>query len=715
MNRLVLDLETTVQDTDGKIDGSPFNPANRCVSAHYGWLTDTGVEEVTSLVFFHNDKDVPDDIEVLRKVLLEADCIIAHNLNFDAQWLREMGLELPATLRCTMISEYILARGQRKSLSLKETAKRRECGTQKKSDLVSELFEGGTGYEAMPLQTVLEYAEADVKSCGDVFLSQEVEFDQEDSKSLRNIVALMNEMLLFCLEVETNGLHFDKDVLEGVKQELVTEQADLRHKLTDIGEQVMGDEPFNLASGKDLSKLVYSREVKSRDDHVRTFNLGLLPNGRNKRPPRMNKSQFAGTVRSLTTIAYRKDASCCPDCNGRGFVQKFKKVTRQRLGKKYITQGDPYKNPSRCKVCKGAGAIYTPTGKVAGLKLSPLDVSYASVNGFKTSKDILGKLIDQAQAKDNLLAVDFLQSLIRLNAVSTYLDSFVKGIEVWTRGTSILHTNLNQCITATGRLSSSRPNLQNAPKKGFPVRKAVTSRFKDGLVVEADFSGIEFRVAGELSRDGQIISDINSGKDIHRQTASIIHQKPPEDISSDVRGQVKMHTFAPLYGASGMGQMDHVRLYYEEFFNIYKGLKSYQKRLMDGVIQNGIVQTPSGRQYYWPNAKRLGNGRCSDATQVVNWPIQGHATGDLVVLACVRALRLFKERKLKSLIVLSVHDSIVVDTVQDEKDIVCETLREAMVGVTKEAEERWGHTYVLPLDIEISSGTNWLQQHEIKC
>jgi DNA polymerase I len=134
---------------------------------------------------------------------------------------------------------------------------------------------------------------------------------------------------------------------------------------------------------------------------------------------------------------------------------------------------------------------------------------------------------------------------------------------------------------------------------------------------------------------------------------------------------------------------------------------------MDGVLRNGIVQTPSGRQYFWPDAKRTRNGRITNATQVVNYPIQGFATGDLVPLACVRAHRLFKEANLKSLLVLTVHDSICVDCHPDEFEQVCRLLTKAMKGVSDEAYQRWGYKFVLPLDIEISCGTNWLNQEEL--
>ena len=700
MTILVLDLETTVDRFDGKTDNSPFNPKNKCVSAHFGVLTEHGVGEVFSLVFHHNEKPEPDCRSLLEQLLEQAEVLVAHNAKFDVMWLEEMGFRIPDRIYCTMVAEYILAKGQRQELSLKATAERRDV-TRKKSDLVDELFKGGTGFEAMPIETVLEYAEADVVSCGEVYLSQQEDFNKDENKSLNHIILLMNEMLEFLVEIERNGIKVDIEVLQDIKVQYEAEHKELTKRLDEIVEEVMGDTPINLNSGADMTKVVYSREVIDRANHQQVWNIGVGPNGKPLPPPRMNDAQFRRAVRATTKIIERTQARCCNVCDGRGLVRKIKK------------NGEPFKNMSKCENCKGVGAFYDPTGVVAGLKLNPEDPSFGSINGFKTDKHTIKQLIKQAEDKDNLTAIEFLQKMSRLNAISTYLDSFIQGIETWTRPDGLLHTNMNQCITATGRLSSSNPNFQNQPKRGFPVRKAVISRFGEGnLIVEADFSGLEFRVAGELSRDPQIIEDILTGKDIHKQTASIINQVDASSIDKDQRQAAKAYTFAPLYGGMGAGEPDHIRNYFKEFFNIYKGLGGYQKRLMDGVLRNGIVQTPSGRQYFWANARRLKNGRISNATQVVNYPVQGFATGDLVPLACVRALRKFRELKLQSKLILTVHDSIVVDCLKDELEQVKEALTWAMTGVSEEAAERWGYTFSLPLAIEISGGKNWLEQSE---
>jgi DNA polymerase-1 len=333
-----------------------------------------------------------------------------------------------------------------------------------------------------------------------------------------------------------------------------------------------------------------------------------------------------------------------------------------------------------------------------------------SANGFVTGKDIIGRLISQARENDNQDAITFLESMQRLNAVSTYLTSFVKGIQRNTRHSGLLHTTFNQCRTATGRLSSSDPNFQNQPRGGtFPVRKCVVSRFDGGSIMEADFSGLEFRVAGVLSQDAQIFEDIKTGKDVHKQTAAIINMKSAEEVTKDERQQAKAYTFAPLYGGSGAGEPEHIRNYFNQYFDIYSGLSAWHTQLKNQVLKNGTVTLPSGRQLRWYNVERQSSGRVTYATQIVNYPVQSFATADIVPLACIRVDKKMKDRQMKSLCVLTVHDSIVIDVYPGEEKELIEILASAMENVDRELEYRYDYEMSIPLDIEIKSGPNWLE------
>ena len=418
---LVLDLETTIKMIEGRIDNSPKNPFNKCVAAYYGWLGLETVDVVDKLIWYHNDYDGCDPVDHLREALKEADGIICHNAKFDIEWLQEMGFEIPDVVYDTMICEYLLAKGQRRALSLKESALRRKTRSIKKSDLVDVMFkEEKMGFEEMPLDIVNEYAEADVRATGELFIAQQDILEREHNQSLKKVIPFMNEMLLFLCEIEMNGVKIDEDALQIVMDEFVVEKADLEQSLNSIVEDVMGDTPINLNSGADMTKVVYSRIVLDREAHRQTFNIGTNEAGKSLRPPHMSKNQFTEAVRATTKIVHKTQAVQCVDCDGIGSIQKYKVVTKIRMGKKWRVTGDPYKNRTKCKTCSGVGAIYVSTGVTAGLKMTPSTPNDASINGFKTDKVTIQRLIGQAEKKNNLEAVEFLTKISRLNAISTY-------------------------------------------------------------------------------------------------------------------------------------------------------------------------------------------------------------------------------------------------------------------------------------------------------
>lgn len=703
MNILILDLETTVQPIEGhyRKDNSPYHPENRIVSAQYLRVIDKApVGSVETDFYYHNDLDAPASPEGLQSALDWADRVVAHNAKFDLSWLLEAGFTVPEDVYCTMVAEYVFQRAVRESLSLKNLAIQYDV-TRKKSDLVDQMFKEGTGFEKMPMEVVQEYGEADVVACWEIYQHQQARLKTTKDGGLAPTIQLMMEMLLFITEIERNGINIDMDALLEVEEQFLTEKKQIIESLNRTVREVMGDTPINLNSGADMNRVIYSREVVDRDLHIETFNLGTGPNGKPKYAPKMTPAQFTRAVRKTTRTVRKTIAKECQRCDGSGYIRKTKK------------DGMPYKGLNRCPTCDTAGATYEPQTTFAGFRLVPENASDASVHGFKTDKKTIKRLIAQAEEKENPVAAQFLKNISRLNAVNTYLDSFVAGIKRYTRPNGTLHANFNQTTTRTGRLSSSDPNFQNQPKGGkFPVRRAVTSRFEGGYIMEADFSGLEFRVAGLLSGDEQIISDILSGKDVHKQTASIVQRKPVQEITKEERQNAKAYTFAPLYGGMGASEPPHVRRYFEKYFEIYKGLAKWHDRLKDGVLKNGIVRIPSGREYAFPNTVRRRNGSVSNGTAIVNYPVQGFATGDIVPLACIRAYKAFKQAELQSKLILTVHDSIVIDAHPDELGLVARLVAEAM-DVSQELVERFDFKPSVPLDIEIEAGPNWMQMSEL--
>lgn len=706
------DIEVKVTRVDGEIDNSPKNPDNFAVSVHWVIIRDGVIGPINHLVWNHNEKAVSDSRVPLQEAFDSVCKAVFFNSKFDISWLLDMGFNLPA-IECAMVREFMIAQGRPWQLSLKATAERRDV-TRKKSDLVDDMFKSGTGFEAMPLETVLEYAEADVISCAEIYLQQEEEFNSPEYREMRPALDLMHDMLGFLVHIEDNGCAIDMEALLEVERDFIAEKEEIEKYLYSALTTFMGDMPINLSSGSQMSKVFYSREVVDKELHKKIFNIGLKPNGKPLPVPRMKQGEFNQAVRSTTKIVYKEVVQCCSSCEGKGKVQLYKVKWRQKNGKKYKVQGDPYKNLTNCTECKGKGAHYIPTGEKAGLKLIPDGAKDASMHGFKTDKKTIQRLINQARAKNKQRAVDFLEKYSRLNAINSYLSSFVANIKRWTRFNGILHPNFNQTVARTGRLSSSKPNFQNLPKgTKFPVRRCIVSRFPGGSIGEIDYSGLEFRVAGELSKDSQIIDDILSGKDVHKQTAAIINQCEVSDVTKSMRQEAKAYTFAPLYGGMGMNEPEHVQNYFKTYFTIYKGLGAWHKRLMDGVLQHGTVTIPSGKRYMFEDAKRTANGRITNATAVVNYPVQGFATGIVMQLACVRALREFQRRKINSKIILTVHDSLVADIYPGELDVVKEIFVWAMSDIKTEIKERFFYDFILPLDVEMEVGKNWMEMEEI--
>jgi len=294
-----------------------------------------------------------------------------------------------------------------------------------------------------------------------------------------------------------------------------------------------------------------------------------------------------------------------------------------------------------------------------------------------------------------------------LSAIETYRSSFIEGIKKGIKDDELLHANFNQCITATGRLSSSNPNLQNMPKgKLFPVRRAFVSRFDEGELIEIDYSQLEFRVAGILARDTTIKKEVENGFDVHAYTAQVLtaHGEPTE------RGPAKSSTFRPLYG--GTSGTPAQMAYFREFFGKYRGVFGWHTELQEQAIRTKRVVTPTGRQFDFPDCFRNRQGNASSKTQIVNYPVQSVATAEIVPLGVILLHRKIRELGLQSLVINTVHDSVLIDTHPDEIDIIKDIGPQCLVDAQAAAEQRFGLSQFIPLAVEMSKGKNWMEQDD---
>jgi DNA polymerase I-like protein with 3'-5' exonuclease and polymerase domains len=675
----VLDIETTFTKEG---DPTPFNPNNRLVSI--------GINN-EYFFFYHKEmndmKKIQENKIAIQKILDESVLVVGHNLKFDMSWMYEFGFKYEGKLYDTMLAEYVVNRGAKdKSISLKESCKRR--GLSMKSDILSTYMDSGYGIDEIPMEKLEEYGKQDVAITKQLYLTQVRLYNQPGNKVLKPTRDLMNDFLRVLIDMECNGNYIDLQELDVVEKELNQEYYKLKNKIGKIIQQVMGDTKINLSSTEDLSKVIYSRKVHDKNTWATLFNIGI--DKRTKKPkkrPMMTDREFSNVITKHTEQVYKTIAQQCNICSGVGYIRQLKK------------DGTPFKNLSKCSKCKSEGMLFIETEAKAGFNWTTKLVADVSQGGFKTDKETLNRISKLAEGS----LKEFVDSVIRYSAIETYLNTFVTGIKDNVRENKVLHPSFNQHTTVTGRLSSSKPNFQNMPRGDkFPVKRVIKSRFENGEILEVDFSQLEFRTAVFLAQDVQGMKDIADGVDVHQYTA---------DVIGCSRQDAKAHTFKPLYG--GMLGKKKEKEYYEKFLKKYKDIADWHMKLQERAYSSNIVRLPSGREYYFPNVfkrvnKRTGFISYSNSTNIKNYPVQGFVTADIVPLACINVWELLKERGKKSLIINTVHDSVILDMHPDEIDDVVNIVKTGFKNVKDAMFTRYNCELNVPLDFEIKKGKNWL-------
>jgi DNA polymerase I-like protein with 3'-5' exonuclease and polymerase domains len=237
------------------------------------------------------------------------------------------------------------------------------------------------------------------------------------------------------------------------------------------------------------------------------------------------------------------------------------------------------------------------------------------------------------------------------------------------------------------------------------------SRFEGGKICDADYSQLEFRVAGFLSGCPVVRKIIMDGVDVHSFTRDTINSQLPEASHID-RQDAKPDTFKPLYG--GQSGTPAQRYYYSTFLDTYYGVKEWHENLKIEALSTGKVRIFSGREYLFPNAKRTANGYVVGSTQIVNYPCQGFATADLVPLGLIAVYRRMVREKVNSKLCLTTHDSGTSDTYPGEEQQVGKTFKEALLSLPEMVQEYYKKDFDFPLEVEIKIGDNWRDMKEIE-
>ena len=277
--------------------------------------------------------------------------------------------------------------------------------------------------------------------------------------------------------------------------------------------------------------------------------------------------------------------------------------------------------------------------------------------------------------------------------------------------TNRIHTSFNQAVTATGRLSSSNPNLQNIPVRGDDgreIRKAFVP--EEGCTFfSADYSQIELRIMAHLSGDEHLVNDFREGRDIHAATAARIFHKPIDDVSRDERRKAKTANFGIIYGISAFGLAERMEVSRTEakelitnYFETYPKVKEYMHKSVEVARERGYIITEFGRRRYLPDiTSRNAVVRGYAERNAVNAPIQGTAA-DIIKIAMIRIAQRFETEGIRSKMILQVHDELNFSVYPEEFDRVKDIVISEMEGA---------YTMSVPLLADCGEGKNWLEAH----
>ena len=337
-------------------------------------------------------------------------------------------------------------------------------------------------------------------------------------------------------------------------------------------------------------------------------------------------------------------------------------------------------------------------GEVLFEKLE-LPVIKKTKTGYSTDVDVLEKLKKEHPVIEKILEY---RSLTKLN--STYVEGLKPYINPVT---GRIHSYFHQTITATGRISSTEPNLQNIPTRielGKQLRRAFKP--KEGyLFIDADYSQIELRVLAHISNDEHMIEAFNNNEDIHKQAAASVFKVPINEVTKEQRTHAKAVNFGIVYGISDFGLGEQIGVsrkkakeYIDQYLEKYSGIKQFMSDIVEEAKEKGYVETLFKRRRYIPELKSKNfNIRQFGARAAMNTPIQGTAA-DIMKIAMIDVFNKLKERKLKSKLILQIHDELLIETKDEEKEEVKNILKTSMENAIK---------LKVPLRADVSEAYNW--------
>lgn len=649
-NKVFLDLEASYsmrEDMKGNKFSdiaSPYNKGNRMVLG--GMLKDGEYSE------FYSKPDIE-----------EGHTIIGHNIKYDAKWLKEYGLN-PDNYKYedTLLREFIggcgvLHPGQ---VGLAKTAERR-CGL-KKPDLVKKFWDAGVNTDEIPTTILRHYQKSDVYNPYHVYEAQEADPDIQRQKKY---IDFAHDVTRVLVDLESNGLHIDKDKLPKMGQEMHDDM---------VMKKIEAEEALETLCSHAFLDLVEEHEnSKSKTDLI--------------------DSDYVWKAIYSLEVKEGKEAD----------FTKFAKYWK------------PYARQAKEKLKYAIENYCQPT--TYGIKVKPDPAwmqnavvqkgEYVGSKGFKAGKSMLEAYLDFGNPNKRQKA--FLTKYMEYSKAKNQYNMCYGQIVKHACDDGKVHTNYNQCSSSM-RFRSSNPNIQNFPRGDTAkIKDLIVSRYEDGLILDLDYGQIEFRAVGWLAGDEQLIQDVENDFDIHTHTAKMAYGKnfleATTVMQKGMRQTAKGLTFSFQYGATPKNKTQQA--IYDAFYNKYWRVKDWQDRTALEIAQNKEYVCPfTGKVFKFPYANHSNMG--SWATKAKNYPVQ------FLAGAIMQAAMIAVHRELKDIegadMIIQVHDSLVLDVKLEHVNRVKKIVKDAMENVSDTFYEYFGHRIPVRLDADCDIGLSYYEK-----
>lgn len=640
--------------------GSPFDLKNYPVALCLIHIDREGVERLYTH-HFHSPigNSSLEDIKKLFEENKDA-TLCGHYIKFDLHWLNNLDIDHGENYFDTMWVPYLENQGRDNvELSLKALS-----GS--KMDLGHMLVHTyGLNTAKMSPKMVLAYCIQDVKATLELYKQHQRVYTNPD---LIKPFKLMRDFLPSLLECERNGLYVNEKELREIYDKEKTKYDLMVDELLDLIKEHHNITGFNLNSSLQLSQFIYSvKIIKSK------------------------KSKWAWWFKDFNP---------------------FKKLAQQEFD-------------AKVEECF-EGLDY-------GLHIPPPMYAMGKTQ-FSTLRDHLKLLMRERKEGDDSLLKKIYEISRQKTLISTFIEAIIgkpaegklkekpRRLQEDINGDTFLHTQYSQTTAKTGRLASSKINLQNLPREGtFPVKRCIQSRFEGGSILDCDASQIEIRYAGQYYKDPQMYEDYKNNIDIH---ANIAKKAYGDGFTDEQRTGTKSTTFRVMYRGSSNGIVASAQIpiwtkkeaqnVIDSIYKQYPTFEAGQEADLVKVLSQGYLDTPTGRRFWFTVCDEciIKGGRCSThynlRNRVANYPIQSGATADLIPCGMIAVLKAMRIKGVKSLMIAQVHDSIIFDVYPGEEELMIKIAKWGLtIGAEREWKQRYGFDFGFPLDSDYKLNSHW--------